>query len=55
MVNVLDWVIIGSKFEHQSCYYVPFWSNILGKAMNLLITSSNELNSTTTQLQQEWF
>ena len=36
--NVLDYDIIVSEFKIQSCYYVPFWNNTLGKGMNSLIT-----------------
>ena len=28
----------GSEFELQSCYYVHFWTNTLGKGKNLLIS-----------------
>ena len=37
MVKVQDCGIMVSKFEHQLHYYVHFWTNTLGKVMNLLI------------------
>ena len=37
MVNALDCKIVVSEFELQSCYYVHFGTNTLGKGMNLLI------------------
>ena len=36
MPKVLDYNIIVSKFELQPCYYIHFWTNTLGKGMNLL-------------------
>ena len=34
---VLDCNIVVSKFELQLCYDIHFWTNTLGKGMNLLI------------------
>ena len=36
VANVLDCYIIVSEFELQLCYYIPFWTNTLGKGINLL-------------------
>ena len=36
VVNVLECDIIVSKFELQSCYYIHFWTNTLGKGMNTI-------------------
>ena len=48
VAHILDCDIVMSEFELQSRYFVHFWTNTLGKRMNLLISSSYELNSTTT-------
>ena len=37
MVKAMDFRIVVSEFELQSCYYVHFQTNILGKGMNPLI------------------
>ena len=37
MVKVMDCGIVVSEFVLQSCYYVHFWANTLGKGMNPLI------------------
>ena len=37
MVKAMDCRIVVSEFELQSCYYVHFQTNTLGKDMNLLI------------------
>ena len=37
MVKVMDCGIVVSEFVFQSCYYVNFWTNTLGKSMNPLI------------------
>ena len=37
MVKVMDSEILVSEFELQSCYYVHFQTNTLGKGMNPLI------------------
>ena len=37
MVNAMDCGIVVSEFELQSCYYVNFRTNTLGKGMNSLI------------------
>ena len=40
VVNVLDCNIVVSEFEFQSCYYVDFPTNTLGKDMYLVISVS---------------
>ena len=40
MVKALDCRIIESEFKLQSCYYVHFRKNTLGKSMNPLILSA---------------
>ena len=35
VANVLDCDIVVSKFEFHLCYYIHFWTNTLGKGMNL--------------------
>ena len=37
MVKAMDCGIVVSEFVLQSCYYVHFRANILGKGMNPLI------------------
>ena len=37
MVKAQDCGIIVSEFKLQSHYYIHFWTNILGKGMNLHI------------------
>ncbi len=37
MVKAMDYGIVVSEFELQSCYYVHFRTNTLGKGMNPLI------------------
>ena len=37
MVKALDYGIVEREFVLQSCYYVHFWANTLGKGMNPLI------------------
>ena len=34
MVKELDCAIVVSEFKLQSCYYVHFWTNALGKGIN---------------------
>ena len=41
MVKVLYCGIVGSKFELQSCFYVHFRTNILGKGMKPLILQAH--------------
>ena len=36
VANVLDYDIIVNQFKLHLCYYVHFWTNILGKGMNSL-------------------
>ena len=54
VANVVDCDIVVSVFELQSCYYVHFWCNTLGKGRNSLTLPSYGLNSTTTMSLQEW-
>ena len=35
--NMLNWAIVVCKFKLQSCYNIHFWTDTLGKGMNLLI------------------
>ena len=37
VAKALDWEIVVSEFEPQSCYYIHFRTNILGKSMNPLM------------------
>ena len=37
MVKAMDCEIVVSEFELQLHYYIHFWTNTLGKGMNLLI------------------
>ena len=37
VVNMFDWDTVISEFKLQSCYYINFQNNFLGKGMNLLI------------------
>ena len=37
MVKAMDWGIVVSEFIPQSCYYVHFRANTLGKGMNPLV------------------
>ena len=55
MVKVMDCRIVVSKFELQSCYYIHFQTNTLGKGMNPPYPPSYGLNSTTSVLLGEWF
>ena len=52
MTNVLDYGLEVSEFELKSQNNVHFWTNTLGKGMNLLIPSSYGLNIITAVLQQ---
>ena len=54
MVKAMDSGIVVSEFVLQSCYYVHFRANTLGKGMNSPYPTSNGLNSTTTVLLGEW-
>ena len=36
VVNVCDHDIVVSEFEFQSCYYIHFRTNTLGKGMDIL-------------------
>ena len=38
MVKAMDCRIVVNKFKHQSCYYVHFWTNTLGKGINPLLS-----------------
>ena len=53
-LTILDCNIIVSEFEMQSCYYIHFLTNILGKGMRPLISLSYELNSNIAILLQGW-
>ena len=37
LVKALDSGIVESEFVLQSCYYIHFWANTVGKGMNPLI------------------
>ena len=50
MVTAMDCGIVVSKFVLQSCYYVRFRANTLGKGMNPPYPPSYGLNSTTVLL-----
>ena len=52
VVKVLDCRIVVSEFKLQSRYYVHFWTNTLGKGMNLFILPG--LNSITAVLLEGW-
>ena len=53
IVKVLDCGLKVSEFKLQSCYYVHFWTNTLGKGMNHLMPHYG-LISTTAVLLQGW-
>ena len=57
MVKAMDGGIVVSEFELQSCYYVHFRANTLGKDMNPTYPPSYGLNSTTIVLLEGylWF
>ena len=50
MVKAMHGGIVVSEFELQSCYYVHFLINTLGRGINPLILPAMGLNSTTTVL-----
>ena len=53
LANVLDCDIIVSEIELQSCYYIRFQTNTVGKSMNPFIPPSNYgLNNTTIVILQ---
>ena len=55
VTSLLDFDNVVSKIESQSCYYVLFWTNTLGKGMNSPIpTPSYRLSSITCVLLQGW-
>ena len=54
MVKAMDCGIVVSEFVFQSCYYVHFRANTLGKSMNPTYPPTYGLNSTTTVLLGEW-
>ena len=54
MVKAMDCRIVVSEFEIQSCYYVHFQTNTLGKGMDPPYLPSYGLTSTTTVLSGEW-
>ena len=37
LVNAMVCGIVVSEFGLQSCYYVPFWTDIFGQGMNPII------------------
>ena len=53
MVKAMDCGIVVSEFILQSRYCVHFWTNTLGKGVNLPYPPSYGLNSTTTVLLGE--
>ena len=53
MVNAMDCGIVVNKFVLQSCYYVHFQVNTLGKGMNPPYPPNYGLNSTTNVLLGE--
>ena len=55
MVKQMDSRIVVSEFKLQSCYYVHFRTNTLGKGMNPASSPNYGLNSTTTVLLVWWF
>ena len=50
--DVLDCDSIVSEFELLSFHYIRFWTNNLGKGMNLLISTNTGLNSIKAALLQ---
>ena len=54
IAKVLDLGTGVSEFELQSCYYIYFQTNSLGKRMTPFYSPSNRLNSITTVLLQGW-
>ena len=52
--NKLDCNSVVSEFKLQLHYYVRFWTNNLGKGMNLLIPFRYGLNRSTSVLLQGW-
>ena len=40
MVKVQDYSLDISEFKLQSCNYIHFWTNTLGKGMNFFISSA---------------
>ena len=54
MVKARDCGIVVREFVLQSCYYVNFRANTLGKGMTPLSSHLYGLNSTTTVLLGEW-
>ena len=53
MANTLEYDIIVSKLKLQSCYYIHFHINTLGKDMNSFIPPTYRLNSIIAVLLQE--
>ena len=43
VANMLDCDIPGSEFKLQSHYYIHFWTNTLGKDMNLTFPTPHQL------------
>ena len=38
VANMLGYDVIASEFKPQSCYFLHFWTNILGKGINPLLS-----------------
>ena len=55
MANVLDCESVANEFEFQSCFYIHFRINTLGKGMNSPILPSYMLNSGTHIILRECF
>ena len=53
MVKAMDCGIVVSELKLQSCYYVPFQTNTLGKGMKSPYPPNSGLNSTSTVLLGE--
>ena len=55
MVKAMDCGIVVREFVLQSCYYIHFQANTLGKGMNPTYPPNYGLNSSTTVLLRELF
>ena len=44
MANVLNFTLEISEFEHQSCSFIHFWTNIIWKITNLLTSRCSSTN-----------
>ena len=54
VVDMLDCDIVISKFEHQLCDCIHFWTNAIQKDMKSVILPIHESNSATTVLLEGW-